>query len=240
MAETVHEVMSRELFLVGRSDRPATVLAGLLGLGISSAPVLDAEGQPEGVVALRDLAKGGAASRIADIMSAPAAVIRESARITDAARLLATTGFRHLVVVDDTGRAVGMLSAVDIVRALIGEPAQHPHAFPHLDRRAALTWTDDTRLDEGKVDRAPDAPGVLVLLQDYPKMPRRIVWAEATGNVRTRLIDLLSLPQDDPELRIWLRDREHLQFRAAAVADSELRASVARTLTDEIKPFRVL
>jgi CBS-domain-containing membrane protein len=43
--------------------------------------------------------------------------------------MLAEHGTHQLVVVDDNGRAIGMVSAVDFVRGLLGVPAEHPHTF---------------------------------------------------------------------------------------------------------------
>jgi CBS-domain-containing membrane protein len=38
----------------------------------------------------------------------------------------------HVVVTDESGKAVGMLSALDALRALIGEPPKHPAAFGNI------------------------------------------------------------------------------------------------------------
>lgn len=50
MARTVKEIMNRELLSVRSDDSSADVLNGLLALGISGSPVLDAEGRPTGMV----------------------------------------------------------------------------------------------------------------------------------------------------------------------------------------------
>jgi hypothetical protein len=42
-----------------------------------------------------------------------------------------------------------------------------------------------------------------------------VVWVESVPNLRTRVADLLSLPQRDQELTTWLTHRGHLRFRVA-------------------------
>jgi CBS domain-containing protein len=54
--------------------------------------------------------------------------------IAFAARRLAEAGVHHLVVVDGEGRAAGMLSALDVVRALVGLEAKHPLAIASFGR----------------------------------------------------------------------------------------------------------
>jgi CBS domain-containing protein len=46
---------------------------------------------------------------------------------------VAETNMHHLVVVDATGRAVGMLSALDLLRALVGLPAAPPRSVSARD-----------------------------------------------------------------------------------------------------------
>ena len=134
MASMVKEIMNRELFSVRSTDTAADALDGLLAFGIYGAPVLDSGQRPIGVISLRDLVTRQG-TRVTDHMSSPAVVVRADARISDAARLIAETGYRRLVVIDDDRRAVGMLSAVDVIRGLVGLPVQHPGAFRHFRRR---------------------------------------------------------------------------------------------------------
>ena len=232
MASIVKEIMNRELFSVRPTDTAASALSGLLAFGIYGAPVVDSEQRPVGVVSLRDLvAKEGAT--VTERMSSPAAVVRADARISDAARLIAQTGYRRLVVIDEQSRAVGMLSAVDVIRGLVGLPVQHPAAFPHFDAATGLRWTDDALLDIDHVDVAPDGPGLLLLSHSMPGKPDFVVWAESANSVQTRLIDLVSLPQDNPELNRLLEDRQHLRFRATSVTDPKVREQVIERLKSQ-------
>jgi CBS domain-containing protein len=215
----VREIMNPELFNVGPEVSVASTREGILAMGITAAAVLDGNQRPLGMASLRDLvgSRDGAPTR--ERMTSPAVVIRGDARIADAALLIGETGYRHLVVVDETGRAVGMVSAVDVVRALTGLPAQHPAAFPHLDMKTGLTWTDDTVLSTAHLSAAPEGPGLIVLVHDAPGMPRRVVWVESAENALTRLTRMLTLPQESPELARWLQDPAQLRFRVGVAFD---------------------
>jgi CBS domain-containing protein len=125
----------------------------------------------------------------------------------------------HRLVVTDETRAVGVVSALDVMSALLGMPVVHPPAFPHFDRSTGLSWTDEAELSAEGVPRAPDGPGLFVLIEGAPLKPNWLVWTEQTPNVRTRLYELLSAPQDDAILaRILEGGSGKLRFRAAAVA----------------------
>jgi CBS-domain-containing membrane protein len=98
--------------------------AKILEFGVTAVPVLDEEHKPVGVISLRDLSRPGEPH-----MSTPARVVRGSASIEEGARTLANADVHRLVVVDDAGVAIGMVSAVDFIRALTGTPAHHPSRF---------------------------------------------------------------------------------------------------------------
>jgi CBS domain-containing protein len=231
MARTVYEIMNHELFTLRPNDSVDDALGYLLALGITAAPILDDFGRPAGMVSLRDLIGSTKAGPTAGSrMSSPVATVPELAPIVEAARLLATTGFHRLVVVDRNGCAIGMASAVDVLRGLTGIPAAHPAAFPHMDDRTGLAWTDDFPLELDHVEGAPDEAGILVLIQGGAGSTEQVVWAETAHNLRTRLIDVLSLPQA-PRLAKVLALRG-LRFRAAATADADVRQRALRAIFD--------
>jgi CBS domain-containing protein len=120
---TVREYMNPELVYVREGDRPELALYAVLEFGLTTVAVLDEDHMPVGAVALRDVIhRKGTPVRIA----APAVTIDVDAPIERAARTMAEAGVHHLVVVDDEGRAAGMLSALDCVRAFLGMAAAHP------------------------------------------------------------------------------------------------------------------
>jgi len=230
----VREIMNPELFSVGHEEPDSSALGGILAMGITAAPVLDDGRRPLGVASLRDLVESRDGALAAERMTSPAVVVRDDARIADAARLIGETSHRHLVVVDEDGRAVGMVSAIDVVRALAGLPSQHPAAFPHLDTRTGLTWTEDMVLDSTHVEAAFDGPGLILLVRDAPGVPRRVVWGEVADSVFTRLTDMLSLPQESPELGRLLADRGRLRFRVGtALGKAALGEGLVEALRDK-------
>lgn len=122
---TVGEIMNPKLLYVRDGDRLGPVRAKILEFGVTAVPVLDDAHRPVGVVSLRDWPADGSEPS----MSSPAKTVRRDATVEDGARALADAGVHHLVVVDDEGVAVGMVSALDFVRAFVARPATHPAAF---------------------------------------------------------------------------------------------------------------
>jgi hypothetical protein len=223
MAIRVVEIMNREVFSLSPGEPADDALADLIALGISGAPVVDEEGRPLGVVSLRDLAGRRHGDTAGQIMTRPAAVVRQEEAIAQAGRVLAQTGYHRLVVVDGEGRAAGVVSALDVLRGLLGLPAVHPAAFPHLDPELGLVWTDEQPLVAGGLEGAPDGPGLIVLTHGAAGIPERVVWVESAQDVYTRLTDMVSGPQtEQPVLAYWL-GRGPLRFRAAAVPQADLR-----------------
>ena len=122
---TVKDIMNEKLLYIREGDRLSIARAQILRFGVTAIPILDATHRPVGVVSLRDLGLGDEEIE----PSAPARTVNASATIEDGARTLASTDLHHLVVIDDDGVAVGMVSAVDFVRALVGAEPRHPQAF---------------------------------------------------------------------------------------------------------------
>ena len=122
--ETVADIMNPKLLYVRDEDRLTLVRRKILQFGVTAVPVLDEGHRPIGVVSLRDCA-GDEEPR----MSSPAKTVRVDATIAEGARALADANVHQLVVVDDHGIAVGMVSALDFVRAFVERPARHPAAF---------------------------------------------------------------------------------------------------------------
>jgi CBS domain-containing protein len=230
MALMVSEIMNKELFSVRPSDAAEDALNGILALGISGAPVLDDERQPLGMVSLRNFVGRRPGDRVADRMASPAATVPVGASVADAGRLLAETGRHRLTAVDASGRAVGLVSTLDVLRGLLGLPIVHPAPFPHMDLATGFVWSDELPLEPAMFPAAVDGPGLLVLIHGGPGVPERIVWAEACDNIRTRLQDMLEAPQtEEPLLAFWLK-RQGLRFRAASAPNSAERREAAESL----------
>jgi CBS domain-containing protein len=213
MALEVAEIMNHELFSVAPDDRVGDVLDQLLAYGVTAAPVLDESGRPLGFIALRDLVPSSRDARVLTRMVAPADVVPAHARVSDAARLMTERSRHHLACVDEQGRAVGFVGALDVLRGLTGAPVAHPDTFSHVDRASGLRWTDDALLTFDHAREAPAEPGIFKLIDAAPGRANRIVWAESTPDLRHRLNDLLAQPATAPPHlvdaalcgRLWFR-----------------------------------
>lgn len=122
---TVADIMNPKLLYVREGDRLSLARAQILKFGVTAVPVLDEAHRPVGVVSLRDLDRDDHHVTA----SAPVLTVQAKSTIADGARKLAETEVHHLVVVDEQGVAVGMVSAVDFLRALSGTSGRHPQAF---------------------------------------------------------------------------------------------------------------
>jgi CBS domain-containing protein len=83
--------------------------------GQSSAPVVDGEGRPVGVVGEAELLRARNGTKVADAMVRVALSVPESAPVSRAAALMASQGVERVAVVSADGVVVGVLSALDVV-----------------------------------------------------------------------------------------------------------------------------
>jgi CBS domain-containing protein len=218
MALEVAEIMNHDLFSVAPGDRAGDILDLLLAYGVSAAPVLDEVGRPLGFVALRDLVAAPRDAHIFTRMAAPADVVPVSATIRAAATLMTERSRHHLACVDDDGRVIGFVGALDVLRGLTGAPVPHPRSFAHRDSATGLTWTDDAVLTFEHVRDVPGEPGVFKLIDGAPGEPNRVVWSEATSDLRRRLNEILSRPAKGPSRLVDAALCGRLWFRYTIVA----------------------
>ena len=131
--------MNTNLVYLREGDRVSLARKPMLDFGVSAVPILDETHRPVGIVTFRDLAE-----QHADPHPSAALTIAASATLQDAARVLARNGVHHLVVVDGAGKALGILSSLDVLRGLMDLPAHHPekttkekfHDTSHLRRHS--------------------------------------------------------------------------------------------------------
>lgn len=169
-------------------------------------------------------------------MTSPAFVVRADDEIEAAARALAQRQVHRAVVVDGEGRCVGMVSAIDLLCGVLGLPPRHPEAFPHYDQQTGLCWTDDLPFDEASVERLPEGPALLALVQGGANQPEQLGWVEAADEVRDRVRELLSNGDvEHDRLNELLARRESLRMRAAKVDDWTSRAHMLQALVGIIK-----
>lgn len=228
---TVREIMTAQLFHVFPEDDAAEALDYLRILNIHAAPVLEHErGRAVGMVSQSDLTGDLTGVHVESRMNSPAIFVLASATLKDAARVIAESGFHHVLVVDAEQHGVGFLSAIDIIRAQLGwhrpgggageeEPAPGPWA--------QLEWTDEEKLTETGLLAAPGNAGLLLLQRDMPDGSKHVVWAESCAHVRDRLLELW---QEPPARIARLLERGSLTFRAAEAPLAATRRQVLAEL----------
>lgn len=132
MAALVRDFMNSKLVYLREDDPAELALHPILDFGITAVPVVDEEKRPVGVVSLRDLAdpkrRGSRVSKTVETIVADATIARAATAMCDAE-------VHHLVVVDEKGHAVGMISALDVVRAFLGIVPKHPRAIDKFDEQ---------------------------------------------------------------------------------------------------------
>ena len=234
MALTVAEIMNRELMWLRATDPIDVALTAIVGMGLSTAPVLDEARRPVGMVSWRDLMQARRGATVGACMSQPVEVVHPDDRIEHATMLLAANGFHHAPVVSGDGTLVGFISALDLLRAFVGQPASHPDTFPHWDEATEAAWTDEHVLNDARLADAPQGPGVVVYIEGGRGRKESVVAVDQTHDVRARLLDFLSDPDARPDLaRAFAAGR--LRYRAAAIVDPKHRAEVAERVQQDLE-----
>jgi hypothetical protein len=233
MARCIEEIMNRELLAVVPETPVQAIRELLRTFAIGAVPVVNEERRPIGMVTARAVLEGTGTA--GDRMSQPVTCIEGSTSIESAARHLALADAHHLVVVDGAGVAIGIVSVLDVLRAMFGVPAHHPAAFPHWDAATQSSWTDEWPLDKGHVSQAPDAAGVLVLVRGLVGETDAVVWVEACANVRKRLVGLATLGSSAEPALARLLERHDLRFRAAAVDNEANRERITWGLRSDLE-----
>lgn len=233
MALTVAEVMNRELFTLRPDEHLDNAVRFLVSLSIGGAPVVE-NAVPIGIVSLHDLLTRGEGGLVRDRMVSPVLTTPGDATIEEASRALGEAGEHRIVVIDTLGRAIGIASAVDCLRGMLGIPVTHPSTFPHLDPATGLQWTDDLPFDRAHADRAPEGSGVIVLIRGGAGVRERVIWAEGCEDVRTRVKLMIENSPDEPiTLRQLLMRKDGLRFRAApSKSESDKKRALKRILSD--------
>jgi CBS domain-containing protein len=120
-AATVADIMTKELVILD-SRTSLDVAARILSeRRIGGAPIVSPEGEPLGMVTRADLLDPRHASTDASVESAMTRLLY-AVRPTDPAlaaiRLMAAENIHRVVVVDPQGKLVGIVTSMDVVRAL--------------------------------------------------------------------------------------------------------------------------
>ena len=120
----VRDVM-REVLITVKDNEPLTNVIRLMNeRNIGSMIVVNEEGRVVGVFTERDLLRLVANNvsldslTVGDVMTRDVIVIEEDASLIKAVHIMAKHGIRHLPIVDEDGKAVGIISIRDAAIAL--------------------------------------------------------------------------------------------------------------------------
>ncbi|MDH3600519.1 MAG: CBS domain-containing protein [Candidatus Tectomicrobia bacterium] len=135
----ISEVMHPHPHCVTEQQWVRDLVSLFLDEGISAAPVVDDSGKPIGFVSktdvVREIKEGDTAKRpeidtpiqpwwdvdrlsqlkVGEIMTPTLYTFSHTTTVADATAAMAFEGMHHLPVVDDSGKLVGMLSALDVL-----------------------------------------------------------------------------------------------------------------------------
>jgi CBS domain-containing protein len=126
---TVGQLMTRDPVSIGAQATLVEVAELLDDHDLSGLPVVDRLGVAVGVITRSDLVRIRAAMEpwsgwhgliVADVMTRPAVVIAAVAPVGAAAQVMSSQRIHRLIVVDDDGHPVGLLSDTDVVHEIAG------------------------------------------------------------------------------------------------------------------------
>ena len=122
----IRTLITRAVLTVEESDSLQDTCEWMIERGVGSAVVLK-EGKPSGIFTDRDtlrvVAQGadGSAITVGTCLTRKLITVTPAMEVLEAARIMREKGFRHLVVVNDTGTLEGLFSMRDLVVGLLQE-----------------------------------------------------------------------------------------------------------------------
>lgn len=122
----IRTLITRAVLTVEESDSLQDACEWMIERGVGSAVVLK-EGKPSGIFTDRDtlrvVAQGadGSAITVGKCLTRKLTTVTAAMEVLEAARIMREKGFRHLVVVNDTGTLEGLFSMRDLVVGLLQE-----------------------------------------------------------------------------------------------------------------------
>jgi CBS domain-containing protein len=226
--KTAADVMNRTFFHASPSDSIGVLLQEMAERGLGCVPVLDLTGRPLGVATAGEIERCYDAEELIERLAHPAVCMDQNTPIDVAARTLAGHPSCCLVLVDAKGIAVGALSPMQLLAAVLGCDGAPTSVTLH-EREAA--WDGADVLELGAAHRAPEAPGIILLSPGLDESKKRLVWAEPATNMRERLDQMLREPQDEQGLEAMLDVYPRtVRFRCLTIQDEAQRQQLADAL----------
>ncbi len=150
----VRDIMTTDVFTLSRDETLQDAARALSNQRIGGAPVVD-NGRIVGVVSKSDLLEVAAHRNPAegrlyvnDVMTHLVFAVRPGDPAIVAVRLMVEEGVHRAVVVDDQGKLAGVVTPMDVLRAIVrGEQIQEAEApdsdfMPHAEPAVAVQYVD--------------------------------------------------------------------------------------------------
>src|SRR5262245_61631298 len=118
---TVDDVMTRDVLTLPGNVTAEEAAARLRVHGITGAPVVDAQGRVIGVLSLTDLTdpeRARAGRPVRELMTPALFSLRPTDALMSAVRLMVRQGVHRILVTDEQGDLVGIVTTGDVLRAL--------------------------------------------------------------------------------------------------------------------------
>ena len=123
MAISIGEMMSKNLQTVQEVVSVQEAAKKMKDRNVSSLVVIDADGKPQGLVTERDLVRKFCISDVPsstviskEVMSSPIITIKASSPTSIAADMMLKNNVRHLLIVDDGNKPIGIITPFDFTR----------------------------------------------------------------------------------------------------------------------------
>lgn len=162
-------------------------------------PVVDAEGEPVGLVELTDIlrAEGGPGVRVSSIMRSPV-IVPTAMSLPDAADALTEADQKMACVIDEYGGFAGILTMEDLAEELVGEITdEHDEETPEL---IVTEGENEWRMDgDVHLDEVERAVGRSIPGGDYETLAGLVI-AESGELLDIGRVISITLPQEADEL----------------------------------------
>lgn len=114
-----NEIMSTPVITTNGTSKLSSVKELFKKYNISSAPVVDEEGEIEGIISSTDLAAVyNDDLQVRNIMTSRSHVCAINARVQDVAKKMLDEKIHHIIVMDN-GKIQGMISSLDVIKGLL-------------------------------------------------------------------------------------------------------------------------
>ncbi|WP_176631508.1 CBS domain-containing protein [Desulfolutivibrio sulfoxidireducens] len=168
----IREICSHEIVGIGPGDPVSMAIEIMRGRNISSILVLE-DKRPLGIFTERSVVRFAATRgldfsgrRIAELMSSPVLSVTGDSFIHEALSLMAHSKIRHLVVVDEAGRAEGMLTQSNLIEHLGHDSFMELKRIDQIMSRIVFTVPPDFPFSRALGEMADKSLSCLVVTQD--------------------------------------------------------------------------